>query len=119
MFGNLIRDKVPNKIWTEQGKNCSYAIIQNKDTHHELLLEHLITIVNAYIAENSIELLAEIQAIIDALVAENKEAFTEEYTRQMTEFGGYEKMLVFLRSARMLDTNAEPEVTEETSSINV
>lgn len=97
MFGNLIRDNIPTKV-AEQGEVCSYAVLQSDETYRELLREQLINTVNGFLNENSVEMLAEVQAVINAIVVENKEMFEKEFDRQMTEFGGYEKKYVFLRS---------------------
>lgn len=99
MFGNLIRDNIPTKV-AEKGEVCSYAVLQSDETYRELLRDQLIDAVNGFLNENSVEMLAEVQAIINAIAAENKEMFDKEFERQMAEFGGYEKKFVFLRSDR-------------------
>ena len=122
MFGNLIRDNIPTKV-AEKGEVCSYAVLQSDETYRELLRDQLIDAVNGFLNENSVEMLAEVQAIINAIAAENKEIFDKEFARQMEEFGGYEKKFVFLRSDRAVAAEnaareaAEAEKTE--TAVNV
>ena len=117
MFGNLIRDNIPTKV-AEKGEVCSYAVLQSDETYRELLRDQLIDVVNGFLNENSVEMLAEVQAVINAIAAENKEMFDKEFERQMKEFGGYEKKFVFLRSDRAVAAEnaargaAEAEKTE-------
>jgi predicted house-cleaning noncanonical NTP pyrophosphatase (MazG superfamily) len=98
LFGNLIRDNVPQKV-KERGEVCSYAVIQNEETYQELLRDRLIDTVNSFLNENSIELLVEVQTVINAIIGSSTELFKAEYDHQMQEFGGYEKKYVFLRSS--------------------
>ena len=112
MFGNLIRDNIPAKV-AEKGEVCSYAVLQSDETYRELLRDQLIDVVNGFLSENSVEMLAEVQAVINAIAAENKEMFDKEFERQMEEFGGYEKKFVFLRSDRAVAAeNAAREAAE-------
>ena len=112
MFGNLIRDNIPTKV-AERGEVCSHAVLQSDETYRELLRDQLIDVVNGFLSENSVEMLAEVQAVINAIAAENKEMFDKEFKRQMEEFGGYEKKFVFLRSDRAVAAeNAAREAAE-------
>lgn len=112
MFGNLIRDNIPTKV-AEKGEVCSYAVLQSDETYRELLRDQLIDVVNGFLNKNSVEMLAEVQTVINAIAAEDKEMFDKEFERQMEEFGGYEKKFVFLRSDRAVAAeNAAREAAE-------
>tara|TARA_R110001583_G_scaffold50321_1_gene157072 strand:- start:12 stop:320 length:309 start_codon:yes stop_codon:yes gene_type:complete len=69
-FDKLVRDKIP-KIIKQKGKSCKFRIA-DRDEYRVKLAEKLLEETIEFIAEPSIEELADIQEVIDALITEHK-----------------------------------------------
>jgi|TARA_R110002020_G_scaffold248829_1_gene462822 predicted house-cleaning noncanonical NTP pyrophosphatase (MazG superfamily) len=69
-FDKLVRDKIP-QIINENGKSCKFRIADRTE-YRAKLIEKLMEETIEFISEPSIEELADIQEVIDALIVEHK-----------------------------------------------
>jgi len=97
MNGTLIRDNIPANI-EKQGDACNYAEVKSTYLFNGLIRDKLVETVNLFLRTNSIEALAEVKAVVEAIGAEAVEAFNQVYEKQMEELGGYTKRYVFLQA---------------------
>lgn len=100
MVGKLIRDNVP-MLAQQKNESCEYAVAQTQEAYYELLREKLVDTVNAFLNDNSGESLAEILAVLNALININPARFAEIYKTQMETYGGYTNKLILLQQATL------------------
>lgn len=67
----LIRDKIP-EIMEKSGVVCNYAAIQNDELYQTLLRQKFVEEVNEFLASGTLEELADVQTVLNALVAAKK-----------------------------------------------
>lgn len=97
MNGTLIRDNIPANI-EKNGDVCNYAEVKSQPLFNSLIRDKLVETVNVFLSVNSIETLAEVKAVVEAIAAEAKEAFDAAYEKQMQELGGYSNHYVHIQA---------------------
>lgn len=97
MNGTLIRDNIPANI-EKQGDTCNYAEIKSDYLFNNLIRDKLVEVVNIFLQANTVETLAEVKAVVEAIGAEAGETFNKVYEQQMAEFGGYTKRYAYLQA---------------------
>ena len=95
----LVRDRIPELI-QEAGQICNYAEVKNKEFYFELLRAKLIEEVNEFWTANSIEELADIRLVIEAIaeaLGYTKEQFDAACNSKLETNGGFSnKYIIFL-----------------------
>ena len=109
MNGTLIRDNIPANI-EKNGEICNYAEVKSQALFNSLIRDKLVETVNIFLRTNSVETLAEVKAVVEAIAAEAKEAFDAAYEQQMQELGGYSNRYVHI----LADYDAVNEPTNQT-----
>ena len=89
----LIRDKIP-EIMEKSGVVCNYAAIQNDELYQTLLRQKFVEEVNEFLASGTLEELADVQTVLNALVAAKKDEFERIYADKLVERGGFDKKYI-------------------------
>ena len=66
-YNKLVRDKIPEDINREQGRKCTYRILDDKEYLQELN-KKVLEEANEFIEENSIEELGDLMEVINAIM---------------------------------------------------
>ena len=90
----LIRDNIPDLLQAN-GQLINYAAIQNDELFNSLLREKFVEEVNEYLASgDSLEELADIQLVLNYLVASRREDFEAIYTQKLQTHGAFENRFI-------------------------
>lgn len=111
MNGTLIRDNIPANV-EKQGDTCNYAEIKSDFLFNDLIRDKLVEVVNRFLQVNTVETIAEVKAVVEAIGAEAGETFNKVYEQQMAELGGYTKRYVYLQANYGAVNDSKQETTE-------